>query len=237
MAKDLAAQRAFVRSWLGASSARILDGVIDEIVNDVLEELCAFDLSANFVVDGDTSTLLPTFTPSALSTVAGTYRYALPTGFLRPFMARVPDTTNTDLWNKLAFISVRDEWIERYPDPGATASRGAPVHWGIFDNAMWVGPTPDAVYTIRREYWRNLTVSGATDTNEILTNHEKVVKWGVLAGVNAFLFEDERTAMFAEKFERAKREMLSSQKSKGTQGRRPVSRAFGLMPGRVNDGE
>lgn len=237
MAKDLAAQRAFVRSWLGMSSARVTDGVIDEAVNDVLEELCAFDLSANFVVDGDTSTSNPTFAPSALSTVAGTYRYALPTGFLRPYMARIPDATNSNLWNPLIFVGARDEWLDRFPDPGATASRGRPSHWAIFDNAMWLGPTPDAVYSVRREYFRNLTVSASTDTNEILTNHEKLVKWGTLSNICAFGFEDERAPMFLDKYERAKREFLSTQKSKRSQGRRPISRAFGSMPKRETDGE
>jgi hypothetical protein len=327
MAKNLAGLRLHVRNWLAVSSARVADAQIDEAVNDVLEELCAYDLQDNFVVDDSTpvaviavaaenagTTAAATFNgqldnqnivPGTLSIVVGTEtytdngidgaldstlagtgkvsyvlggfsltdlnaanqsdavlatynyfgpdpllevgvpltliagqaRYSLPYGFLRPYAVRTSTADNDDLFYALTQISSRQEWFTRFPDPGATASRGRPTHFGIFDGGMWFGPTPDAAYDMYREYYRNLRLSAATDTNSLLQNHDKLVKWGVLAQVSAYVFEDERAPMFADKYERAKREMLSTNKSKGSQGRRPVSRAFGLMPGRINDGE
>jgi hypothetical protein len=91
------------------------------------------------------------------STVAGTYRYALPPDYGSGNI-RIRDTTND------RFIEIYDayEFDAVYPDLAAV-SRGAPYYACIKGRELWFAPAADGVYTIEIDYDRNGDDTTATD--------------------------------------------------------------------------
>jgi hypothetical protein len=226
----LSATRTDIRTWLG-TTGDLLDATIDQAINDVIHEITAkYDTPYNYVVDAETSTTNPTFAPTALSTVAGTRRYDLPTGFGRPLRASVLSASDSVSRVPLIFVSSREEWGDLFPDPSNSASRGAPTHWAIFDDKIHIGPTPDAVYTIYREYYRIIpAISSASDELEIMRDWPQLIRWGALSQLSVFIFEDTRVEMFFNKYRQELADFLRVTKDRTTQARRPVSRSYGAI--------
>lgn len=87
-------------------------------------------------------------------------------------------------------------WPIRYLDWNTFRSRfevrehvaGAPQFWSIApDRKVYVGPTPDAVYTLRLEYFKGATsLADATASPEIDTEFHLILVWRALMELASF---------------------------------------------------
>jgi hypothetical protein len=132
-------------------------------------------------------------TNTALSTVAGTQTVTLPSDFLE-----MENITLTNTTPPAALSVVTPEIMDRkFPNGYVT---GQPVVYTIVGDAIQLGPTPDAVYTVSLDYYQRFAALSTTPTNWLLTNHPGVYLFGALAEGAPYLMEDERTPLWDTKY-------------------------------------
>ena len=132
---------------------------------------------------------------TAISTVAGTREYSLPTGFVQMKEFHL----TTDPLTPLAYIT--PEMMTRI---WAGSSQAKPqVFTTIADNVR-LGPAPDAVYTTSMLYYKTFTaLSDSATTNEMLTNNPDVYLYGTLLEAEPFIMNDQRIQVWLGAFDRA----------------------------------
>ena len=129
------------------------------------------------------------------ATVAGTRSYSLPTDYRQ--MRTVHLTTNPIT----AMSYITPEIMDRI---WAGSSQGKPVSYTIKGNNIYVGPSPDAVYTIRFLYYKKVpALSSLAPTNSILTDAPDVYLYGCLLEAEPFLQNDARVQLWATAFQQA----------------------------------
>ena len=129
------------------------------------------------------------------ATVAGTRSYSLPTDYRQ--MRTVHLTTNPIT----AMSYITPEIMDRI---WAGSSQGKPVSYTIKGNNIYVGPSPDAVYTIRFLYYKKTpALSSLAPTNSILTDAPDVYLYGCLLEAEPFLQNDARVQLWATAFQQA----------------------------------
>ena len=127
--------------------------------------------------------------------VAGTRSYSLPTDYRQ--MRTVHLTTNPIT----AMSYITPEIMDRI---WAGSSQGKPVSYTIKGNNIYVGPSPDAVYTIRFLYYKKVpALSSLAPTNSILTDAPDVYLYGCLLEAEPFLQNDARVQLWATAFQQA----------------------------------
>ena len=132
---------------------------------------------------------------TALSTVAGTREYALPTGFVQMKEFHL----STDPLTPLAYIT--PEMMTRLWAGSATAK---PQVFTIIADNVRLGPAPDAVYTTSMLYYKTFTaLSDSATTNEMLTNNPDVYLYGTLLEAEPFIMNDQRIQVWLGAFDRA----------------------------------
>lgn len=116
---------------------------------------------------------------STAATVANQQNYALPTDFRELRWFRLNTTPKVYLeWRTPPYLN--DLW-----DSGAT---GQPCDFTIMADDLYLGPTPDAVYTMEILYYKNLpALSDSQTSNWLLAQHEGIylagaMKWACLRG-------------------------------------------------------
>jgi hypothetical protein len=132
-------------------------------------------------------------TNTALSTVAGTQTVTLPSDFLE-----MENITLTNTTPPAALSVVTPEIMDRKFPSGY--ANGQPVVYTIVGDAIQLGPTPDAVYTVSLDYYQRFAALSTTPTNWLLTNHPGVYLFGALAEGAPYLMEDERTPLWDTKY-------------------------------------
>jgi len=132
-------------------------------------------------------------TNTALSTVAGTQTVSLPSDFLE-----MENITLTNTTPPAALSVVTPEIMDRKFPSGY--ANGQPVVYTIVGDAIQLGPTPDAVYTVSLDYYQRFAALSTTPTNWLLTNHPGVYLFGALAEGAPYLMEDERTPLWDTKY-------------------------------------
>lgn len=129
------------------------------------------------------------------TTVAGTRSYALPTDYRQ--MRTVHLTTSPI--TPLSYIT--PEIMDRV---WAGSTGGKPVSYTIKGNSVYLGPSPDVVYTIRFLYYKTVpALSALTPTNDILTESPDVYLYGCLLEAEPFLQNDARVQLWATAFQQA----------------------------------
>ena len=132
---------------------------------------------------------------TAISTVAGTREYSLPTGFVQMKEFHL----TTDPLTPLAYIT--PEMMTRI---WAGSGRGKPEVFTIIADNVRLGPNPDAVYTTSMLYYKTFTaLSDSVTTSEMLTNNPDVYLYGVLLEAEPFLMNDQRVQLWATAFKQA----------------------------------
>jgi len=132
---------------------------------------------------------------TALSTVAGTREYSLPTGFVQMKEFHL----STDPITPLAYIT--PEMMSRMQ---AGSSKSKPQVFTIIADNVRLGPNPDAVYTTSMLYYKKTTaLSDSATTNDMLTNNPDVYLYGSLLEAEPFLMNDQRVQLWGIAFKQA----------------------------------
>ena len=132
---------------------------------------------------------------TAISTVAGTREYSLPTGFVQMKEFHL----TTDPLTPLAYIT--PEMMTRL---WAGSSSGKPEVFTVIADNVRLGPSPDAVYTTSMLYYKTFTaLSDDATTNDMLTNNPDVYLYGTLLEAEPFIMNDERVQLWATAFKQA----------------------------------
>jgi hypothetical protein len=130
---------------------------------------------------------------TALSTVAGTKDYSLPTGFTG--MKEFHLTTSP----LLALSYITPEMMTR---TWAGSNRGRPKAFTLFSDAgvrkVRLGPIPDVVYTTSMLYLKKIdALSVANPTETMLTENPDIYLYGALLEAEPFLMNDARVQLWA----------------------------------------
>ena len=132
---------------------------------------------------------------TAISTVAGTREYSLPTGFVQMKEFHL----STDPITPLSYIT--PEMMSRM---WAGSSKAKPQVFTIIADNVRLGPNPDAVYTTSMLYYKKFTALSASNTTSgMLTNNPDVYLYGTLLEAEPFIMNDERVALWATAFKQA----------------------------------
>jgi len=132
---------------------------------------------------------------TAISTVAGTREYSLPTGFVQMKEFHL----TTDPLTPLAYIT--PEMMTRL---WAGSSSGKPEVFTVIADNVRLGPSPDAVYTTSMLYYKTFTaLSDDATTNDMLTNNPDVYLYGTLLEAEPFIMNDARVPLWLQAFEKA----------------------------------
>ena len=132
---------------------------------------------------------------TAISTVAGTREYSLPTGFVQMKEFHL----TTDPLTPLSYIT--PEMMTRL---WAGSSKGKPEVFTIIADNVRLGPNPDAVYTTSMLYYKTFTaLSDSATTNDMLTNNPDVYLYGTLLEAEPFIMNDQRVQLWGMAFKQA----------------------------------
>ena len=132
---------------------------------------------------------------TAISTVAGTREYDLPTGFVQMKEFHL----TTDPLTPLSYIT--PEMMSRTQ---AGSSKSKPQVFTIIADKVRLGPNPDAVYTTSMLYYKSFTaLSDSATTNDMLTNNPDVYLYGTLLEAEPFIMNDARVPLWLAAFEKA----------------------------------
>jgi len=132
---------------------------------------------------------------TAISTVAGTREYSLPTGFVQMKEFHL----TTDPITPLAYIT--PEMMSRM---WAGSSKAKPQVFTIIADNVRLGPNPDAVYTTSMLYYKTFTaLSASNTTSDMLTNNPDVYLYGTLLEAEPFIMNDQRVPLWMAAFEKA----------------------------------
>ena len=132
---------------------------------------------------------------TAISTVAGTREYDLPTRFVQMKEFHL----TTDPITPLAYIT--PEMMSRMQ---AGSSKSKPQVFTIIADKVRLGPNPDAVYTTSMLYYQAFAaLSDSATTNDMLTNNPDVYLYGTLLEAEPFIMNDERVPLWLAAFEKA----------------------------------
>ena len=132
---------------------------------------------------------------TAISTVAGTREYDLPTGFVQMKEFHL----TTDPLTPLSYIT--PEMMSRTQ---AGSSKSKPQVFTIIADKVRLGPNPDAVYTTSMLYYQAFAaLSDSATTNDMLTNNPDVYLYGTLLEAEPFIMNDERVGLWLAAFDKA----------------------------------
>ena len=128
-------------------------------------------------------------------TTSGTRSYSLPADYRQ---MRTVHLTTTPI-TPLSYIT--PEIMDRI---WAGSTEGKPLSYTIKGNNIYLGPSPDIVYTIRFLYYKKVpSLSALVTTNDILTDSPDVYLYGCLLEAEPFLQNDARVQLWATAFQQA----------------------------------
>jgi hypothetical protein len=129
------------------------------------------------------------------STISGQRDYNLPPNYLQMRALRL----NTSPLTVLEYVS--PEIMDRV---WAGSSGGKPVAYTIKANELFLGPSPDAVYTMEMDYYRKFdSLSTIITTNAMLTDNPDVYLYGSLLEAEPFIKNDSRIQVWGTSFYKA----------------------------------
>ena len=129
------------------------------------------------------------------STISGQRDYNLPASYLQMRALRL----NTSPLTVLEYVS--PEIMDRV---WAGSAGGKPVAYTIKANELFLGPSPDAAYTMEMDYYRKFpALSTIITTNEMLTDNPDVYLYGSLLEAEPFIKNDTRIQVWGTSFYKA----------------------------------
>lgn len=162
---------ASVGAWLHRTD---LDAVIPDWIN-----------LAEKRINGDLDARLQD-TVATLSTVASTQTVAIPSGVVNVRSLVIEGSPN----QVLDYLAP-DQFNVQY----AFGDTGVPRGFTIIGSSVYLGPIPDAVYSLQLTYKAAVpTLSVGSPTNWLLTNYPQVYLFATLCASVMYLMDDERAA-------------------------------------------
>ena len=129
------------------------------------------------------------------ATVSGTRSYSLPADY------RQMRTVNLTTSPITALSYITPEIMDRIWAGSAT---GKPLSYTLKGNNVYLGPSPDVVYTVRFLYYKKVpSLSALVATNSILDDSPDVYLYGCLLEAEPFLQNDARVQLWATAFQQA----------------------------------
>ena len=126
------------------------------------------------------------------STISGQRDYNLPPNYLQMRALRL----NTSPLTVLEYVS--PEIMDRV---WAGSAGGKPVAYTIKANELFLGPSPDAVYTMEMDYYRKFdSLSAIITTNLMLTDNPDVYLYGSLLEAEPFIKNETRIQIWGTSF-------------------------------------
>jgi hypothetical protein len=183
MAETFATLKARLADWLNIRSTdRLGESVRGDAVNMAIRDLSR-DHNLWFCEASDT-----------FPTVASTYSYSLPARWIRPHSLWYLDSAGSkvDLTYK-----TKEEFDYWYPRP--TTVSGKPTDYTWWGNNLILGPTPDAVYTVNRNFYQLLAdLSEDGDSNVFTDNAWEAIHFKALIQLAKYLGQDGTVALFMD---------------------------------------
>ena len=129
------------------------------------------------------------------STIAAQRDYNLPPNYLQMRALRL----NTSPLVVLEYVS--PEIMDRV---WAGSAGGRPIAYTIKANELFLGPSPDAAYTMEMDYYRKFdSLSTIITTNAMLTDNPDVYLYGSLLEAEPFIKNDTRIQVWGTSFYKA----------------------------------
>lgn len=177
MSKTYAQLRTALGSWLGMNTTRLPDDVRGDMVNLARRELCRLhDMTFNEVSD-------------TFATVAGTYLYALPAVWSRPYQMWYLDP-DTGVRVEILYKS-KEEFDILFPD---STTQGKPSVYTVWTGSILLAKTPDRVLTVNRDYYTVL--ADLVNDADVDPLPWEAVLFKALADASAFGIEDARIPLW-----------------------------------------
>lgn len=142
-----------------------------------------------------------------------TQAMALPVDFIE--VVRLTLDTESDL--PLEYRPIEDSELRI-----AGVTSGEPQWFSILGSNLRFYPSPDGEYSYTLDYYATVpALTAGNTTNWLMTKAPDVYLFGALAEAEPFLQNDERVAMWEQKFQDAKRRVnMADQRAKRTNGPR-----------------
>ncbi len=206
-------------TWLSADTTRLPTVTRGVIINICQREL----LRTNNLRFGEVTT--------DIVTANGTPDYSLPTGWSHPYSLWYYSSgkTNVDYRTKEEFDIIY---------PNATA-KGDPIHYTVWGNKVYFGPTPNAVFNVHANYYRvlpDLSDGSPNNTNAFVENAWEAIFFRSLWYATKFMIEDARESVWASMAQLFENKLIIEHARARSAGRRPVTREAGFVGGPVFSG-
>jgi len=197
--------------WMAINAKRVAPSVRTDILNLVQRELCRkYDLRYNEFLD-------------SFDITTGANAYTLPAAWSRPyeFWYVDPDTRGV-VFMKFLLL---DEFDNLYPDPTAKAR---PKHYTIWNDQLYLGPTPDLSVTVNRTYYGYVPdLSADGDHNGFTDQAWDLMLFKGLGEMARYGIEDERVPVWQAKAAELEGDLVREHARSKSMGRRSV----GTEPG------
>ena len=205
MAETLETIRTRIQDWLSANTVRLPNAQVTAMINIVQRDL-ARKHDLRFFQTTDT-----------FPTVVSTQAYSLPTGWSRPYRLWYVDSDTNAV---VEVENLAEETFDRlYP---LATSLGKPVSYKVWGSSLYLGPTPDRVVTITRDYYRfptDLADGDPTNTNALVVAAWDVLFYGAMVEATAYMMEDPRAGLWEQRYRRAESDLVSEHARAWSSGR------------------
>jgi hypothetical protein len=196
-----------IGDWLQLSTARLSNDKRTQLVN-MAQKKIVDDFDLHFSEDNDD-----------LVTVADQDAYDLPDRFARP-STRSPLLYVLNGCERDVTSKSRADFRRAYP---AGSDAAAPRHFTIYGTQLYIGPTPDAVYTLSFDFHRYLEdLVNDEDENELTANAWEAVLFRALSLSSLYTLEDARKPTWDAMFNEAIASLTVTEGRRRTNGRRPA---------------
>lgn len=203
MGKTFEQLKASIGDWLQVNTNRVADTVRGDLINMAQREI----MRNHTLWFGETSDTFPT--------VAGTNGYDFPTGFVR-FQTH-GDANGSPIWyldddNAVVWVKYlpKDEFDATYGGE-TSADYSEPINYTLWGGQVILGPTPDDVYTMHRDYYKvlaDLADSSPNNENVFTDNAWEVLLWRVLLFATVYVIEDSRAQIWKTKSDVAEADLV-----------------------------
>ena len=148
---------------------------------------------------------------TALSGTIASGVIAVPSGYVELKHARISGNSPSPLTRK------SDEWI--YANYPTRSADGQPKFIAREASNFIFGPYPDSTYTVSGIYYKRLdALSDSNTSNWLITDAPDLILWASLVEANVDLHNDERAAMWEQRYQDAKAAVQLEDNQEGFSG-------------------
>jgi hypothetical protein len=193
--------------WLGKDYTQLNDTIRGQLINMAQRELLRnADLRFGEYI-------------YSFNTVASQAAYDVPTGYSRTY----------SIWYMgggekidLVFLT-KEEFDKKYEDNLVT---GLPANYTLWQNKLYMGPLPDAIYSMSwnvRRLLADLVDGSPNNSNDMAIWAWEVLLFKAISDATKYLFEDARAQMWEAKAAKLENDLVSEHSREKSVHRRPVT--------------